>query len=438
MKTRLLAGLTVAGALIVVGCTQDQSPSASAPTSPSYARSTTPTCSFSTASNDAKAYFLSNKDVVFGLLSTMSTAYKNVGPADAATITAGYDVLDRVAVATSNGSSDVKGTPAQGSTFVNDVFLCMTVAGYDATSPVNFAPALGDGLFAVRDASSSAPVVSRLTVPGTSNPSLPAFGAEPTTGNTWPLSTRVLFYGSKTGNSSIAGQTAAGVLFDLKTLPTNPFTDYFLAGVCDVTNSSARTLHAHTGDPAVILPPGGIAGFCTTPPTSTASRGGLRQFLAGLFTPQPLYAFALSGGGTGLIRGLSEIGPVIFTDSLAFQGTIQNAAVSDSALAFDNNPATSQFHEINFTSGATEFITVRAVSKGAKNALKGVMIKLTVIGNSGSFYAGNDTAVTDDNGYAIFPNYYINKAGGYTITASAPEFGTASTVTSNQFNISGQ
>jgi hypothetical protein len=436
MKIALVAGLAVSGALFVVSCSQDQTQSAQPPTGPAYARSTTPTCSFSTASNDAKAYFVSNKDGVFALLSTMQSAYKSYGPADAATISAGYDVLNRVAVATSNGSSDVKGTADQGSTFVNDVFLCMTVAGYDAANAPSFAGALGDGLFAVRDGSMSAAVVSRLTVPN-SNPVLPAFGAEPVSGN-WPLSTRVLFYGAKTGQSSVAGQAAAGVLFDLKTLPVDPFTDEFRAGVCDVTNDAARTLHAHASDPAVILPPGGIAGFCTSTPTSTASRGGLTQFLAGLFTPTPLYAFALSGGGTGLIRGLSEIGPVIFVDSLAFQGTIQNAAVSDTALALDADATTSQFHEINSTSGVTEFITVRAVSKGGKNPLKGVVIKLTIVGNSGSFLDSNVTATTDDNGYATFPDYTIDKAGGYTITASAPEFGTASTVASNQFNISGQ
>lgn len=438
MKTPLLAGLTIAGALIAFGCTQDQSPSASAPTSPSYVKTTTPTCSFPTASNDAKAYFSSNKDEVFTLLSTMQTANRNFGPDGAATITAGYDVLNRVAVATSLGAGTVKGTPAEGSTLVNDVFLCMTVSGYDPTKPpVDFAPALGDGLFAVRDGTMSAPVVSRLKVPGSSDPVLPAFGAEPVSGN-WPLSARTLFYGSKRGESSVAGQQAAGILFDLKSLPIDPFTGLFRAGVCDVTNSTARTLHAHASDPAVILPFGGVAGFCTSPPTTTASRGGFARYLAGLFTPSPLYAFVLSGGGTGLIRGLSEIGPVIFTDSLAFQGAIQSAAVSDTALAFDGDATTSQLHDTNATSENTEILTVRAVSKGGKNALAGVTITLTVIGNNGSFRTANETAVTDQDGYARFRDFYITKAGGYTITASALEFGTASAVTSNLFNISGQ
>ena len=155
------------------------------------------------------------------------------------------------------------------------------------------------------------------------------------------------------------------------------------------------------------------------------------QMLAGLFEPKPLYAFAFGGGGTGLVGGLSEIGPVIFTDSLTFQGTIPNAALSDSIKAFDGDSTTSQF---------STPITVRAVSKGGKVPLAGVLLSLKIYNNSGSYTEAQppyNTAVTDINGYAVFRNYYIDKAGGYQVTVTS-EFGPGSAVTSKLFNISGQ
>ena len=155
------------------------------------------------------------------------------------------------------------------------------------------------------------------------------------------------------------------------------------------------------------------------------------QMLAGLFEPKPLYAFAFGGGGTGLVGGLSEIGPVIFTDSLAFQGNIPNAAVSDTILAFDGNPTTSQFKPV---------ITVKAVSREGKVALAGVRLTLAIYNNSGSWVPAPlsmSTAYTDASGIATFPDYYIDKAGGYQVTVTS-EFGPASSVVSNLFNISGQ
>jgi hypothetical protein len=420
MNTRVIAGLALTGAAVLASCSQDRSAGISLPTDPSFAKGSAQTCSFSTATNDAKAYFSLQKDPVYALLDAMQTAYRNGGAAGATS--AGFAVLARYAEATNLGLVKPLATVA-GSKGVNDVLLCM---GY--TQTIDFSDALGpNGLFEVRDGSSNAAVVSHLVVNG-----YPGYGAEPKAGENWPLSTTVLFFGETLGGSSIAGQTAAGLLFDLRTLPTDQFTagEQFLVGVCDVSSLSARTLHKHTGDPSVILPPAGIPGFCvpaSAPPSSFL--GGAKSLFASVFSVTPLYAMPLGGGGAGLVGGLSEIGPVTFVDSLAFQGqpNVPNAVVRDSVYGSDGDTTTSQF---------TPVVTVRAVSKGAKNPLVGVNITLSVIGNSGSFNPSGLTATTDNLGYARFPNFSLNKAGGYTITATS-EFGPGSAITSNLFNVTG-
>src|SRR3954470_8785386 len=103
MKNRILAGLTVAGVAILASCGQDLTQSTAVPAAPSLTRVVTPTCSYSTATNDARTYFSPNKDAVFTLLSTMS----KLGTGAAAN-GAGWSVLGRLADAA--GTAAVKGT----------------------------------------------------------------------------------------------------------------------------------------------------------------------------------------------------------------------------------------------------------------------------------------------------------------------------------------
>jgi hypothetical protein len=451
MNNRILAGLTLTGVVILASCGQDITPTTSVPAAPSFARA--PSCSFSTINNDAKAYFRSSKDDAFGLIDAMNTAYKAGGAADA--VTPGFAVLARIGVAANNGASQVKGTPATsagvGNTLVNDLLLCMK----DYPTNLNFTSALGaTGLFGVRYGGTTTAVIARnldangvpqnIGTNGVPISGTPLYGAEPysvasSPAPTWPFSGPVLFYGNKLGASSIAGQQAAGILFDLKTMPVVTFSSPIRAGVCALSDESARTLHRHTDlstttTTTAIVPPAGVPGFCTSPPPLTASRGSFTQMLASLFTPKPLYAFFLSGGGTGLIRGLSEIGPVTFTDVLTFQGNIPNASVSDTTLSQDRlgtgefNTATHQFSSV---------ITVKAVSQGGNVPLVGVKLTLSIFNNSGSYVPAppeNSEAVTDDTGTAYFPNYFIDKAGGYQVTVTS-EFGTKAL--SNPFTIDG-
>src|SRR5678815_2412622 len=152
MKARIISSVAAAGVLaLVVSCSQDQSTVTSvSPTGASYARVPAPTCSFSTTTNDGKTYFLDQKDAVFALLDAMQTASRTYGTSSAQNQLAGMNVLARLGTAAQNGVNQVKGTPALGNTFANDVLLCMGVAAIDFTQSLG-----ATGLFAVRDNSTA-------------------------------------------------------------------------------------------------------------------------------------------------------------------------------------------------------------------------------------------------------------------------------------------
>ena len=406
LKTRLAAVIAVTGAAILVSCSQDQQSSRLLPTQARF--SAAPTCSFPAIFGAASAYFV--QDPVYPLYNTFEAAY-NTGGAIGAT-SAGFDLLARLG----DGADPVKGTPAQGSAFANAVLSCMSVAGYNAV--IDFAPALGpSGLFAVRDGSSSTPVVSRLVVAG-----VPSFGAEPSSGN-WPITGKVLFYGVKLPVATLAKETAAGDVFELTTLPSGlTFNPAIRTGVCDVSDPNAQILHQHTGNPAVILPPAGVPSFCAA--TQIGAREPMSSFalaarqLVDWLAPQPAYASRLAmpafGGGGGLVSGLSEIGPVSFTSTVAW--VVRPRDTKRSA-----NP---QF---------APTVTVRNVTTNG-NPISGSLMTITVALNNGSYTITGNTAVTNDAGIATFPNLKIDKPGGYTATVVSAVGGSAVTT----FKINGQ
>ena len=154
MKTRLITGLAVTGAVILAACSQDRSPAVSLPTEASLAKApAAPTCSFSTSNQDAKAYFSLRDDPVFALLDVMQIRLQ--GRRSRRRRTPDSTCWRGSARRRTAGLVKATATPALGSKFANDVLLCMSVAGY--VNPVNFALALGaGGAFAVRDAEPTA------------------------------------------------------------------------------------------------------------------------------------------------------------------------------------------------------------------------------------------------------------------------------------------
>jgi hypothetical protein len=403
MNRRVTLGLTLTGAVILASCAGDQPSGRLLPTQASL--SVAPAaCSFPAAYAAADAYFGTTSDPVYQLVITMEHAYISGGATGATD--PGFEVLGRLGVAADLGTP-VKGTPAQGSAFANAILSCMSVSGYHAV--VDFAPALGpSGLFAVRSAGTSAPVVSRLVIDGA-----PSFGAEPSTGD-WPITGKVLFYGVKLSVATLAKETPAGDVFELTTLPSGlTFDPQIRTGVCDVSDPNAQILHQHAGDPAVILPPAGMPSFCPAPTStleSTSSFALAARQVVDWLAPRPAHAasFAptLARGGGGLVSGLSEIGPVSFISTVAFDVPPRNTSRS----------ANPQFRPI---------VTVRNVSTNG-NPIQGALITISVAVNRGSFRISGNTAITNSSGIATFPDLKIDKPGGYTATAVSDVGGSAS------------
>lgn len=414
MKARVITSVAAAGALALLACNQDLAKSPLTPTQASF--SVTPSaCSFATIRANAAAYFANAGDPVYALITTMDKVGVSSGPA--ARTSAGFDVLARLGAAADAGAPTVAGTPAQGSAFANSVLACMTGVGY--TGPIDFTDALGpSGLFAVRDGTTNAPVTSRLLGTG----GAPAFGAEPGDAGNWPLAGKTLFYGNRLNLANLGNETPAGDLFELTTLPGNlTFTPQIKVGVCELSDPNGRILHLHASDPGVILSPAPALSFCPAASSSTSGSASLFASAASRvgswFAPSVANAassaFKLGGGGTGLVGGLSKIGPVTYTSTMAW-------VVKPGNTSRSKNP---QF---------TPVVTVRNGSTGG-NSLQGATITLIVSTNNGSFTITGNTAVTDASGIATFPNLKISKPGGYTMTAVSELGGSISTF----FNIDG-
>jgi hypothetical protein len=433
MKTRAIVGVALAGAAILVSCTQDRTSAPMLPTEASFAR-TAPInyCSFSTITNTAKDYFADRNDEVYGLIAAMNTAYK-AGGADGAT-SAGFDVLARLGVATDAGAVKSPLTaPATGSAFANAVLKCMTVAGFTPGDGeiIPFSSSLGpDGLFAVRSNSQNTAVYSR----GRDENGLPLFGAEPTLNtaadpdnSNWPIVSstgKALIHGWKTaGNTAqLGGEDLSSVSFELKTLPAPlTFNPKIRVGVCSVEDQAARTIHKHTQ--TSILAPGGLLSFCDGSVASISPNLGsfayVTRQLSSWFAPKPLFAapVAFGGGGAGLVGGLSEFGAVEFTPSILW-----------TVPPVERTTLSAQFPTIK--------VTVTTVQDDGITPLLPYVgwVKLNVVGNQGIFVISGDSVDTDATGLATFNALKILKAGGYTMTA-VTGIGTSAPVT---FWINGQ
>ena len=72
-------------------------------------------------------------------------------------------------------------------------------------------------------------------------------------------------------------------------------------------------------------------------------------------------------------------------------------------------------------------------STAKSHPIANVLITLSVTSNNGSFHISGNTAYTNVDGIATFPDLHIDKAGGYTMTATSEVGGSTSTF----FNING-
>ena len=415
MHYRNLSLLALIGSAALVACAKDQANSPLVPTSVarSVASSVAPSCNFTTMRADAASYFVLPNSVM-DRITQMSNAYASGGAAGATN--AGFTVLTRVSSALSTAGA-IAGTPAAGDTFVKDVLACMSVG----TLPAGFsvAGALSpNGLFEV--VGGAGDPAGSVTSRGT-----PTYGAEPQAGQTWAGSAgvpRFLLYGYERDYSFTPETPAAVTAFELSTVPTPlTFAPAIAGGICQTTTTNALIQSVN-----VILPLQSLS-FCSGLTSVRRHDEGMFASIthaaANFFSPAPAYGFGVGGTGS-LLSGLSPKAAVTFAPSAA-------------GLAFVQQPLDAS------RSARPQFASPISVSVATANGtpVNGVTVTLTVMKNNGSYQSFNNTAVSGVGGtpgLAVFPTFYIDKSGGYTIIASASIFGepTKST-TSNLFNIDG-
>lgn len=412
MHNRNLVLFGLMGAAAIAACAKDQATAPAVPTTASrVVSSVAPSCNFTTMRADAVLYF-TTPGPVNEAITKMQFAYTAGGAVGATD--KGFDVLTRVSSALSTAGAIV-GTPTTGDTFVKDVLACMSVG----TLPAGFsvAGALSpNGMFNVVGGGSDAsgPMTSRGT---------PTYGAEPQAGQTWLSSggQRFLLYGYERDFSFTPETPAAVTAFELATVPTPlTFSPAIKGGICQTTATNALIQSVN-----VILPLQSLS-FCSGITSVQRHDQGMFASIthaaASFFAPAPLYAFGVGGTGS-LLSGLSPKAAVTFAPSAA-------------GLTFVQQPFDSH------RSSRPQFVPPISVlvTTAAGTPVNGVDVTLTVMKNNGSFQSFNNGATSGSGGtgIAVFPNFYTDKSGGYTLVATATIFGvpTKSTV-SKLFNIDG-
>ena len=414
----LLLGF-VSLAFVACGTDRQESPLAPTSASPSASLSTTPSCSnFSFIVNDATAYFSSPYDPVFDAIAAQATAYYH--STDHAVIrNAALTVLSRVAAAAKDASlRKSTATPTVGNTLVQDVLLCSRFTGY----PTDLTASLGpDGLFEVLGTAADEPASKYVKSHGTI-----LYGAQPQTSQTWvtstsPDATRFLLYGYLKPSSEFTLETLVPgtSAFELTAFPALAFDPKVIVGECTPGTTVYPVQHESS-----ILPQQTLD-FC---PTGSAmmqqAPTGFFATLASWITPTSLNAAAVvrSESAGGLISGLSPFAPVSVAAS-AVGITIQQQVGSTIGQFTDKN-----VHN--------KFDVVVSIKTKNGTALADVDVTLRVSGNNGSFTRPTPTmATTNASGIAVFKDWSLDKAGGYTITATAPVLGAGLSVNSNMFHV---
>ncbi|MBA2627005.1 MAG: hypothetical protein H0U85_03265 [Gemmatimonadales bacterium] len=391
-------------------------------TAPSYAggRPQGFVCSFNTMKNDVNSYFaVAARPAVQDFVTLMKGSY---GP-NATSTGYGFDILRKIAGAhrlmnATDGTQPV-GTPADGSKLANDVIACMGTISPMPTAITDFAEALGtQGAFDVRGDASIDDAASVFTLDHSSVIKPPVAGFA-----SWTSANELLFYAAPLPNTFVTETKVGATGFSWNTIPErHAFAGYATFGVCVYSGvSKDRVQEVSAGVSRILVP---------TTETGLNCQASLGMAPAGMFgrivdlarrlvLPANAYAGTSGGGTGGLLGGLSNLGV----------GTI--AAVN------------LQFGPIKdgFTTTDLDPFTVTATTAGGSK-YPDMTVVLTVVGNSGSFnvYQGgvlnmHPTAIANKDGVATFSDVKIDKAGGYTLGASASDADYSALQNSKMFHI---
>lgn len=422
MRRLPVALVPAAVGLLLAACVGDRDTTAprSAPNAASFGKTPPATCDFNTLRSEGRDFFSSNTDPVFDIIKSMTDAFGTGGAAAATPF--GLDVFAQIASARLT-SRQIAGASAAGGTLVRDVAKCTNLGAVD---PAVAATALASGIFEVRGGTgdSQSPALAKPDV-------FPRWGVEikaPAT--TWPTPRHLVLGTPGAATTELGGepQSISGFVgYEVATLPVSVPKGGLRVGICIKTttadlNAVNRLIHGG------VVEGNSAPTFCDGAPLATLSRSAWFASLANRVTSAfaPALLFAQDGGGRDLDSftggGPSSWSPMAW-------GKIVGASV---ALQFSTQPKN------GFNTAPLAPFVVHAGTPG--HALSGTLVTITVFGNSGlpagAFVSGTLTIPTDGNGDATFNDIVVNKAGGYTLTATATYGGvpTGSTV-STLFNI---
>jgi hypothetical protein len=299
-----------------------------------------------------------------------------------------------------NGSPTWSSTQAGlGATITVNLIWCMDVA---VTAPVseislaNFTSALGDqGLYEVRGGSGAADESTAIARDGLSGigPIAPATFAS-------HLGGEALIYGREITNSGLAPN--AGRRYDLSLVRSSKAA---LAGLtartlCSEFDVSNRIEHK-SGTLNTILPEVPEVLSCPTDLAATASTGLLEK-IATFLLPQKAFARRGTGSKTGGAGGYSP------------HWLVNPGAVT---LSFVQQPKNGKTNTDNPVSVKAVGNNVDPTKPGV--AWEGVDVRLDAFNNNGSWVCSTgNIAETNAQGIASFPNFQLNKPGGYSLTAT--------------------
>jgi hypothetical protein len=417
---RLPAGAVLAslGVLFLVACGEETT--RPEPNGPSLALSATGPleCDINGLKQAARAYFASNRDPIFTIISELQTATK-FGPTSAGTQKA-FDGLARLAEVRFTSAQKNGSTGADGNLVARGFIGCMEPAVFAGLpADVSFTAALdAGGLFEVRgDDTVDPPTLGVYSKGGTE-----IWAAQPQSTSTWGQSAGVrhLIHGFATTLASNDEQVSAQA-FEFSTVPAGVTYDpELLRGVCDIVGATYR-IQRHNAllpfAPITCPTTTSLRELQNTPPVMVA----LAERVVDFFMPTRVEATMLGAGMAGLG---SEFSPHVLVDLKAV------------TMTFISQPLDGFVDQTIPGSGTSGYVEVQVTSL-AGTALPGVVVTLVVAGNQGStvVLSGN-TAVTDDAGIATFPTLSVNKAGGYTLYADGAYDGIpGDTGTSDLFNI---
>ena len=399
MRYRRFAPPGLVACLALAGCTDRESRT---PAEPQFSHTASASCDFNFTSLIPQFFVQPRQGVVAGLKQQMEAAHE--ASSEANVQARGFDILANIEAAVNLNESS---NSTAGSDLANRLLACMFTEAQlsPVILPVDFTQELtvsGLGAFGVRGGATSYDTAG------------PVFahdgfsGVTPVNSAAWStvLSTRTLIYGERASNTEQS--------FDwFKILRSTVFNSPFvIVGIC--VPSGTTEMLVQNGS-AVLAFDGthfGLACQVSAMRRSSDRNAGwgpfeLAQRLVRLFAPSSLHAAAMFTNTTSGKAGS-------FSN---FRSDEISAAASDYLVP---PPATVQ---VNVVVTPTITVKVTAVDEETSDIKPAVnqLVKLVVasqVSNKGANVAvAGETAITNSDGIASFPNFVIKKAGTYTIQA---------------------